>query len=145
MSLSKALDISVSGIMAEKTHMEVIASNMANINTTKSVGGGPYKRLVPVYTQVPLSFDDHLSKAQQKITKQPGGVEVKVVEDNSTPVQKVYNPGHPDADLNGYVSLPNVSLATEMTDLVYSSQLYGANITVFNASKKMGQDALSIQ
>ena len=145
MSINRALDISVTGILAEKAHMEVIASNIANINTTKSVGGGPYKRMVPQYSEVPLSFENQLSKAQKKIANKTGGVAVKVVEDNSSPAQKVYNPGHPDADLNGYVSLPNVSLATEMTDLVYSSQLYGANITVFNASKKMGQDALSIQ
>ena len=145
MALNRALDISVSGIMAEKQHMEIIASNMANINTTKAAGGGTYKRLVPVYTQTPLSFEDHLSKAQQKAANKTGGVSVKTVQDNSTPTQKVYNPGHPDADLNGYVSLPNVSLATEMTDLIYSSKLYEANITVFNATKKMGQDALSIQ
>lgn len=145
MSLSRARDISVSGIMAEKQHMEIIASNMANINTTKAAGGGTYKRLIPVYSQVPLSFEDQLSKAQQKVAQKTGGVSVKVIEDNATPMQKVYNPGHPDADLNGYVSLPNVSLATEMTDLIYSSKLYEANITVFNATKKMGSDALQIQ
>ncbi|MEK7376507.1 MAG: flagellar basal body rod protein FlgC [Candidatus Margulisiibacteriota bacterium] len=145
MSLSSALDISVSGIMAEKTHMELIASNTANINTTKSVGGGAYKRKIAVYTETPISFQDQLSSAQAKLAKKPGGVFVSIVDDASSPAQKVYNPGHPDADLNGYVSLPNVSLATEMTDLVYSNQLYGANITVFNATKKMGQDALQIQ
>ena len=145
MSLSRARDISVSGIMAEKLHMELIASNMANINTTKTQGGGPYKRVVPVYSQVPLSFEGQLAKAQQKIAQKTGGVLVKVAEDTATPLQKVYNPGHPDADLNGYVSLPNVSMATEMTDLIYSSKLYEANITVFNATKKMGADALQIQ
>ena len=145
MSLSRALDISMSGIMAEKEHMELIASNIANINTTKTANGTAYKRMIPVYSQTPLSFEDHLSKAQQKESQKTGGVSVKVAEDNVTPMQKVYNPGHPDADLNGYVSLPNVSLASEMTDLFYSNQLYGANITVFNATKKMGQDALQIQ
>ncbi len=145
MSINRAMDISVSGILAEKTHMELIASNMANINATRTQDGGVYKRKVAVYSETPLSFESQLSRAQSKLAGKAGGVSVKVVDDLASPMQKVYNPGHPDADVNGYVSLPNVSLATEMTDLIYSSKLYEANITVFNAAKKMGQDALQIQ
>ncbi len=145
MSINRAMDISVSGILAEKAHRELIASNMANINTTRTQDGGVYKRKVAVYAESPLSFESQLSRAQKKLSGGPGGVLVKVVDDKASPMQKVYNPGHPDADVNGYVSLPNVSLATEMTDLIYSSKLYEANITVFNAAKKMGQDALQIQ
>ena len=145
MSIDRAKDIAVSGMLAEKTHMELIASNMANINTTRTQDGGVYRRKVAVYTESPLSFESQLSKAQQKLAGRAGGVSVKVIDDASSPMQKVYNPGHPDADMSGYVSLPNVSLSTEMTDLIYSSKLYEANITVFNAARKMGQDALQIQ
>ena len=73
-----------------------------------------------------------------------GGVEVVAIVDDTTPFQKVYNPGHPDADENGFVSLPNVSMSKEMVDLVYISKLYEANITTFNIAKKMAQDTLQI-
>jgi len=141
-NLNRALDISVSAINAERLHMELISSNIANINTTRTLTGGPYQRKVAVFTERPLSFAAELAVAQQKL--KTGGVEIKVMEDNS-PFQKVYKPGHPDADAFGFVKLPNVNLATEMVDLVSASRLYEANITVYNATKKMMQDTLQIQ
>ncbi len=145
MGLDNALDISVSAINAERFHLELIASNVANINTTRTSLGGVYKRQVPVYHEKQLSFSDELSKAENNLGSKAGGVGVAAVDDKSSQFQKVYNPGHPDADENGYVTLPNVSLATEMTDLVYANDLYTANITVFNATKKMQQDTLQLQ
>lgn len=145
MGLDNALNISISGIYAERDHMEMIASNLANINTTRSIDGGPYKRKVLSYSEVPLSFRDMLDSAQQKMDIAGGGVKAKIEIDNKTPLQKVYNPGHPDADEKGYLSLPNVSESMEMADLVYTSNLYSANITVFNATKKMEQETLQIQ
>lgn len=141
-NLNRAMDISVSAINAERLHMELISSNIANINTTRTLTGGPYRRRVAVFAEKPLSFAQELAAAQQKL--KTGGVELDAVEDNST-FQKVYNPGHPDADAFGFVSLPNVNLATEMVDLVSSSKFYEANITVYNATKKMMQDTLQIQ
>lgn len=145
MGLDNALNISISGVYAEREHMEMIASNLANINTTRSIDGGPYRRKVLSYLEVPISFADTLNTAEEKIELSGGGVKTKVALDMKAPLQKVYNPGHPDADENGYLSLPNVSVATEMTDLVYTNSLYSANITVFNATKKMEQEALQIQ
>jgi len=147
MGLDNAFDISISGINAERLHMELIASNIANISTTKTADGGVYRRKVLSYTEKPVTFQDVLSKAEGEIEKRSygGGVTAKVTEDTFNPLQKIYNPGHPDADENGFVTLPNVSLSTEMTDLVYTSRLYEANITAFNATKKMGQEALQIQ
>jgi flagellar basal-body rod protein FlgC len=134
MGLNRALDISVSAIDAQRVAQELIASNIANINTTRTVYGGPYRRRVPV-------FAEQLARAEQKL----GGVEVVDVVEDTTPFQKVYNPGHPDADREGFVSLPNVNLSTEMVDQVYTSRLYEANITAFNATKKMMQDTLQLQ
>jgi len=134
MGLNQALSISVSAIDAQRVAQELIASNIANINTTRTVYGGPYRRRIPV-------FAEQLARAEQKL----GGVEITEVVEDTTPFQKVYNPGHPDADEQGYVSLPNVNLSTEMVNQVYTSRLYEANITAFNATKKMMQDTLQLQ
>ena len=142
MGLDSALDISISGLQAQRLTMELIASNLANINTTRTAYGGPYRRRVAVLGEKQLSFADALSTAQSKLGA--GGVEVSEVTEDSTAFQKVYNPGHPDADTQGYVSLPNVSYSTEMVDMVYVSRLYEANITAFNATKKMMQDTLQL-
>ena len=142
MGLDQALDISVSAIHANRTHMEVISSNLANINTTRTVQGGPYKRKIPVFSEKPLEFAEELSAAEKKIS---GGIEVREIVDDPTPCQKVFNPGHPDADSEGFVSLPNVSMAKEMVDMVYVTKVYEANITAYNATKKMEQETLQIQ
>jgi flagellar basal-body rod protein FlgC len=142
MGLDQALDISVSAINANRTHMEVISSNLANINTTRTVQGGPYRRKIPVFSEKPLEFAEALNAAESKLS---GGIEVSEIVDDPTPFQKVFNPGHPDADSEGFVSLPNVSMAKEMVDMVYVSKIYEANITAYNATKKMEQETLQIQ
>jgi len=142
MGLDQALDISVSAIHANRTHMEVISSNLANINTTRTVQGGPYKRKIPVFSEKPLEFAEALNAAESKLS---GGIEVSEIVDDPTPFQKVFNPGHPDADSEGFVSLPNVSMAKEMVDMVYVTKVYEANITAYNATKKMEQETLQIQ
>lgn len=142
MGLDDAFDVSVSGINASRVNMEIISSNLANINTTRTLSGGPYRRKIAVFGEKQLSFNRALSKAQEKIG---GGVDVVDIVDDETPFPKVYKPGHPDADKDGFVSLPNVSMSKEMVDMVYVSKMYEANITVFNATKKMAQDTLQIQ
>src|SRR3989338_7350002 len=145
MGLNEALDISVSGIEAQRRTMELIASNLANVNTTRTIYGGPYRRLIAVLSEKPLSFDEELSKANLKLFGESGGGEVLDVVFDQTPFQKVYNPGHPDADAQGFVAMPNVNLSTEMVDMIYVSKLYEANITAFNATRKMMQDTLTMQ
>ncbi len=142
MGLNRAMDISISAIDAERIAMELIASNLANINTTRTVYGGPYRRRVPVLGEKQLSFSEQLSAAESKL--QAGGVEVAEVAEDTAPFQKVYKPGHPDADAQGFVQLPNVNYSTEMVDMVAVSRLYEANITAFNATKKMMQDTLQL-
>lgn len=145
MGLIRAMDISVSGINAQRLTMELIASNIANINTTRTVYGGPYRRRIPVLAEKSVSFADELSRAERSLAMGEGGVEVLDVVEDSAPFQKVYKPGHPDADPQGFVSLPNVDLSEEMVNMVYTQRLHEANITAFNATKKMMQDTLQIQ
>lgn len=142
-SLNRAMDISVSAINAERKHMELISSNIANVNTTRSITGGPYRRRIPVYEEQDVSFQKTLEKAQSKLSG--GGVKIADVVEDTSPFNKVYNPQHPDADAQGFVNLPNVDLNKEMVDLVYTSKLYESNITAYNATKKMMQDTLQIQ
>lgn len=142
MGLDQAMDISVSAINANRIHMEIISSNLANINTTRTEQGGAYRRKIPVFGEKPLGFSEALTAAERNLS---GGIEVKEIVEDPTPFQKVYNPGHPDADSQGFVALPNVSMAQEMVDMVYVSKVYEANITAYNATKKMAQDTLQIQ
>ena len=145
MGLNQALDISVSAIESQRRTMELISSNLANINTTRTIFGEPYRRKIAVYGEKPISFQEQLAKAESRIAGAGGGVEIVDVYEDQTPFQKVYNPSHPDADAQGYVLMPNVNMATEMVDMVYTSKLYEANITAFNATKKMMQDTLTLQ
>jgi len=140
-SLKTALDISVSAIEAERLRMEVISSNIANINTTRSLTGGPYQRLSVLFSE--KSFSEILSEESSLIEKKLGGVAVDVVKDKS-PFKTVYNPSHPDADEKGFVKMPNVNLATEMVDLTEASRMFEAQITAYNTTKKMMQDLMQL-
>jgi len=140
MTLLSALDISTSGLSAERLRMEVIAQNIANIETTKTNGEGPYRRKVTVFKEVlqqELQGDSKSSFAGQ-------GVEViKVVEDNADPIM-VYDPAHPDANAEGFVAKPNINLANEIIDSISATRAYGANVTVLNATKSLAIKALTI-
>ncbi|MBI5399133.1 flagellar basal body rod protein FlgC [Candidatus Saganbacteria bacterium] len=142
MGFDRALEISLSGLDAQRLTMELIASNLANINTTRTVLGGPYRRRIAVLGEKPLSFSDELMQAENRL--EGGGVAVDQVVEDAAPFQRVYKPGHPDADAQGFVSFPNVSYSKEMADLMYVSRLYEANITAFNATKKMMQDTMQL-
>ena len=144
MGLNQAMEISVTGIQAQRLTMELIASNLANINTTRTIYGGPYRRRFAVLSEKPLSFADELARAEQGLFAKGGGVEVLDVVEDSAPFQRVYKPGHPDADAQGFVELPNVKLSEEMVDLVATQRYHEANITAFNATKKMMQDAMQL-
>lgn len=122
--LGQALNISQSGVMAQKLQLEVIAANIANLGTTSTAAGGPYRRKVLVLSQAPGPAG-------------LGGVTADGVGEDPSAFKRVYNPAHPDADALGYVLMPNVDLATEMVDMTYASKLYEANVAVFNTSKAM--------
>lgn len=144
MSLNRSLEISLSAVEAERKRMEVISSNIANVNTTRSLDGGPYRRKIAILSEKPLSFDEELYLAEGKIEHLSGGIRVSQIVEDTTPMQKVYNPSHPDADKDGNVQMPNVNLSKEMVDMIESSRMYEMNVTAYNIAKKMAQDTLQI-
>ena len=143
MSAFGAMDISTSGMTAQRLRTDIISQNIANVNTTRDENGQPYKRRTVVFEEKPSnSFNDYLSVASSSIGN---GVKVSaIVEDNTTPMTMVYDPSHPDADEEGYVYYPNVNTVTEMTNMIDASRAYEANITAFNATKAMTTQALQI-
>ncbi len=126
------LDISASGMAAERLRMQVTAENLANANSTKGADGQPYRRKSVTLAEAP-SFDSVL-----------GGVEATGIAEDRTPGRRVYDPANPDADSSGYVTLPNVDSVTEMVDLITASRGYDANVQALNAAKQMFQKALDI-
>ncbi len=131
---------------AQRFRMDTIAENIANVNTTRTEdGSGPYRRKVVVFAEKELnpSFSDSL-KSYMRSFKGNGVKVTRVYEDHETDLIMEYDPSHPDADENGYVSYPNVNTVTEMTNLIDASRAYEANATAFNASKSMAQKGLSL-
>lgn len=143
MNIFNSINISSSSLTAEKTRIDIIAKNMANANTTRTTGGSPYRRQMVVFEENKSnSFSTHLNNKMNKINGY--GVKIsKIVEDDS-PFKLVYEPGHPDADENGYVKMPNVDVVKEMVDLISAQRSYDANITSINTSKSMLMKALEI-
>jgi len=134
-----AMEIAASGLTAERGRMNVIASNLANARTTKGADGQPYKRLDPTFVSRPLAptaFDPVLRRAQT--------VEISGARPDANPGQKVYDPGHPDADKQGYVEYPNVNVVTEMVNLMTASRAYEAGVTSIESVKSMAKAALKI-
>lgn len=136
-----ALNVSASGMSAQRLRMDLIAQNIANVNTTRDENGNVYRRKTVLFeAKGQDSFSTMLAQSQANNAAELIGNGVKVsaiVEDHVTPMKRVYDPGNPDADEDGYVTLPNVNTVTEMTNLIDASRSYEANITAFNATKSM--------
>ena len=143
MDFLSSLNISGSGLTAQKLRMDVISQNIANAEVTRTEDGTPYRRKMVVLSSINggSSFRDALDKATKVKTS---GVQVQSVIEDQAPLVPVYNPSHPDADEEGYVMLPNVNTAQEMIDMLGASRAYEANITAFNATKSMVMKALEI-
>jgi flagellar basal-body rod protein FlgC len=146
MSLFGGLEISASGLTAERLRMDVTAENLANAQTTRGADGQPYRRKEVVLQEAPGSFGASLSAAMGGGSNSDGGgVQVAgVVQDNATPLKRVYDPGHPDADAQGYVSMPNVDTVTEMVDLISAQRAYEANVTAMQSAKQMFSRTLDL-
>ena len=136
MKIFESMEISGSALTAHRLWMDSISSNLANINTTRTLDGGPYKRKVPIFAEM--------------LDKTVGGYEdiggvrvVDIAEDQSAP-RLSYQPEHPDANADGYVALPNVNLVREMTDMLVASRAYEANLAVADSAKNMWNGALDI-
>jgi flagellar basal-body rod protein FlgC len=154
MGLFDSLAISASGLSAERLRMDVTAENLANAQSTQGADGQPYRRKSVVLQAVGAQggFAQALAAAQSgnpaatgtSTGQQPGGVEVAAITEDQTPGKRVYDPGHPDADAQGYVTMPNVDSVTEMVDLISSSRAYEANTTAMQTAKQMFTKTLEL-
>jgi flagellar basal-body rod protein FlgC len=146
MGLFDAIDASGSGLTAERLRMDVTSENLANAQTTKGADGQPYRRKEVVLQQAGAgsSFASVLSTVQGGGTADVRGVKVAGIVEDGTALKRIYDPGHPDADKNGYVTMPNVNTVTEMTDLISSSRAYEANVTAMQTAKTMFSKTLDL-
>lgn len=143
MAIFSSFNISASGMTAQRLRTDIISQNLANVNTTRTSDGGAYVRKTVVFAEKQsTSFDQVLMTTSGLVGN--GVKATKVVEDTSTPMNMVYDPSHPDADENGYVTYPNVNTVTEMTNLIDASRSYEANVTAFDAAKSMALKGLEI-
>ncbi len=147
MGLFQSFDICASGMTAQRYRMDVIAENIANVSTTRTESGTPYRRKVVTFEEKQLDSSASFSNILKKSTDSYKGNGVKVSdvsEDYESDFIMEYDPSHPDADENGYVSYPNVNTVTEMTNLIDASRSYEANTTAFSAVKNMAQAGITI-
>lgn len=144
MGIFQSFNISATGMTAQRFRTDIIAENIANVNTTSTESGGPYRRKIVTFQEKDVTpFSEYFSYSKNRAVG--NGVKVsKVSEDYETDFIMEYDPSNPDADENGYVSYPNVNTVTEMTNLIDATRSYEANATAFEASKNMALTALSI-
>lgn len=158
MGMFTAFDITATGLSAQRYRMDTIAENVANANTTRTSDGTPYRRKVVTFqtqeTDASRPFghvldsvigDNRSRRGVESADAIGYGVKIsKISEDHTTEMNMVYDPSHPDADENGYVTYPNVNIITEMTNLIDASRAYEANATAFSASKSVAMKGLGI-
>jgi flagellar basal-body rod protein FlgC len=139
MDFFTAMEVSASGLSAERTRMNVAASNLANAQTTQAAGGGPYKRKDVVLAAAQVPGTENTPYAQSV-----HGVEVSQISQDSAPPRLEYDPGHPQANAQGYVAYPNINPVEEMVDMITASRAYEAGITSMSTAVNMAERALGI-
>ncbi len=146
MGLFNSFNISASALTAQRLRMDTIAQNIANVNTTRTTEGTPYRRKTVTFQEkeADIPFSQYLSEQSRGRYLAGGGVRVTGIVEDPTPFKEVYEPGHPDADENGIVRMPNVEVVTEMVNMISATRAYEANVTALNASKSMAVKALEI-
>jgi flagellar basal-body rod protein FlgC len=132
-----AMEVSASGLSAQRTRMNVAASNLANAQTTQAAGGGPYKRRDVVLAAEDLPNTGEMSGVVK-------GVEVSTIQQDQSPPRLEYDPGHPQANAQGYVAYPNINPVEEMVDMITASRAYEAGVTTMSSAVNMAEKALSI-
>ncbi|HHZ04879.1 flagellar basal body rod protein FlgC [Acetomicrobium hydrogeniformans] len=133
MRLFDSLEIAGSSLTAHRLWMDLISQNLANVNTTRTQDGGPYRRKVPIFAE--------RLEATEKDAK---GVRVEKIEEDDLPPRMVYQPEHPDADEEGYVAYPNVNVVREMTDMMAATRAYEANLMVVESAKEIWGSAIDV-
>ena len=143
MDFMTAIDVGASGLKAERTRLNVISMNLANAKTTRTVEGGPYRRKEVIFkeTDVASPFSGAMQSALDREVK---GVRVESVQDDKRPLRQVYEPNHPDANEEGYVSYPDINIVEEMTNMLAAMRSYEANVTTISTAKTMFSKALEI-
>lgn len=150
MGFFSSMDISASGLTAQRLRMDVISQNLANVDTTKTAEGTPYKRKTVLMEEKRdvMSFANYLKTSMNPATINSvgigTGVKVSKVIEDETEGPKKYDPSHPDADEDGYVTMPNVDSVTEMVNMISANRSYEANISALNTSMQMGSKTLEI-
>ena len=139
LGIFSAMEIAASGLTAERTRMNTIASNLANARTTRTEQGGPYKRLDPIFEARPVDQNGEIGA-----TNGVSLAKVSRIEQDQRPGTMVYEPGHPDANAEGYVEYPNVNAVEEMVNMITASRAYEAGITSIDTVKRMARSALDI-
>ena len=139
MDFLTSLETSASGLYAQRKRLDIIASNLANIETTRTENGGPYRRKMVVMSTKPVA-SDFKNIFNMKIE----GVQIDEVTEDQSPFKKVYNPSHPDADKDGYLLKPNVDLIVETTNMLMAKRAFEANIAAIKATRQMVLKALEL-
>jgi flagellar basal-body rod protein FlgC len=147
MGLYTSIEVSATGLSAQRLAMDVIANNIANVNTTRTAEGGPFKRQLVVFAQKneaagtqpanPLDGTGDPAAAR-------AGVDVVGIIKDPSPDKLIYDPSHPDADAQGYVHMPNIEVVKEMVDMMAASRAYEANVTAIQESRQMGAATLGL-
>ena len=141
MDIFATMKISASALKAQRIRMNAISSNLANIETTRTPDGGPYRKREVVFQSTQQGFADTLDRRMRDAVQ---GVKVSQIQASTLPPRMVYDPSHPDADEQGQVAMPNISLVEETADMMSASRAYEANVTVVKSAKRMALKALSI-
>lgn len=142
MDLMTAIDIGASALKAERTHLNVVSMNLANVKTTRTAEGGPYRRKEAIFQETEVSpFAKTMQSAMDQDLK---GVRVASIQTDNRQLKKVYEPGHPDADKEGYVSYPDINVVEEMANMMQAMRAYEANVSTITTSKNMFSKALEI-
>ena len=136
MRIFDSMEVAGSSLTAHRLWMDTISANLANINTTRTLAGGPYKRKVPVFSEM---LDKTIGGYRDI-----GGVRVTAISEDQTPPRLAYQPEHPDANAEGYVAFPNVNLVREMTDMLVASRAYEANLSVVTTARDLWNGALEV-
>ena len=141
MDILNTFRISSSALQAQSIRLNTISSNLANVETTSTPEGGPYRKKSVYFQSSPTTFQDQL---EGSIKNGVQGVKVTGIAEDKTPPRKVYNPSHPDAKADGYVEMPNINVLEEMVDMMSATRSYQANVTSIKMAKRMAMKALEI-
>ncbi|KEZ88814.1 MULTISPECIES: flagellar basal body rod protein FlgC [Clostridium] len=141
MEAFRGMRISASGLTAERLRMDTISSNIVNAGTTRGKDGKPYVRKIAMFQE---NLKEAYNKSNGKVEDKLNGVKAVGIVDDESELIKVYNPSHPDADEEGFVTMPNVNISNEMVELIASSRAYEANVNAMNAQKSMFLKTLEI-